>query len=67
MEVPAQILLEEAERRTVGVGLTIILIVELLMHPPRVVPVTVYVVLCAGLALTPEDVPELKEDAGDQE
>jgi len=53
----------EGETVTVGVGLTVIVTVFVPVHEP-VVPVTVYVVVDAGLALTVVPVVALRPVAG---
>jgi hypothetical protein len=49
-----------------GVGLTDIFIVEVLLQPDTLVPVTVYIVLIAGLAVTDEPVLAARPVAGVQ-
>jgi hypothetical protein len=48
----------------VGIGLTFTVTVVVLLHPPAVDPVTVYVVVLVGEAVTVAPVVEERPDAG---
>ena len=49
---------------TVGVEFTVTILVAAPVHPPELVPVTVYVVVMIGLAVTDEPVVALNPVAG---
>ena len=51
----------------IGLGVTVILTLSVLVHPLSSVPVTVYVVVEFGEAVTDEPLPKLKEPDGDHE
>ena len=55
-----------ADTDMVGVGLTVMLTVCGALVQPAVVPVTVYVILEVGVAVTGEPVVALKSVLGDQ-
>ena len=49
-----------------GKGFTVTATVVVLEHPPDVVPVTVYIVVTVGVAVTVEPVVADKPEEGDQ-
>lgn len=53
-DVPEQTVAVEVVTVTVGVGLTVIVRVAVPVHPLAAVPVTVYVVVVAGVTVTGE-------------
>jgi hypothetical protein len=67
VEVPGQMGFADAEMLTVGPGFTVIRTEAVLVHPVASVPVTIYVVVVSGLAVTVAPVVADKPVAGDHE
>jgi hypothetical protein len=65
-ELPLQIVCDVAETVTLGTGFTVTLAIAVSIHPAAFVPVTVYVDVDAGVAVTEAEVVELKPAAGFQ-
>jgi len=61
VDLPEQIVVEPAVRFIVGFVLTVIVVVVVLVHPLALVPVTVYVVVRVGDAVT--EAPVVPESA----
>ena len=66
VELPEQIVAVIADTTTVGVGFTVIVCKVVLVQVP-IEPVTVYVIVTVGFAVTVEPVVELKPVDGDHE
>ena len=64
---PTQMEVGEADTVTDGSGLTVMVTVAVLVHPAEEVPVTVYVVVTVGVAVTEAPVDALRLVEGDQE
>lgn len=66
VEFPEQMVTGFGVTDTVGKGLTVTVILLVPVHPEDV-PVTVYVIVAAGLAVGFEQLVQLNPDEGDQE
>jgi hypothetical protein len=67
VEAPKQMGFADAEMLTVGPGFTVIRAEDELVHPVASVPVTIYVVVVAGVAITVAPVVAVSPAAGDHE
>lgn len=65
--LPLHITAEPGVAVTVGVALTVMVLVAVLVQPDALVPLTVYVVVARGAAVSGVPVEALRPDAGDQE